>query len=181
MAEFAVLMAPQQKKLKLTRWGVNNKKLWRWVSAKLWKEKDPLRYMCALAQLVIQTDCDDSYFIPTATIATSHSAVSMTKGFAALVSYMSSDKEFKNISILTITGKMNVASFLLSEDVYVSAKAHINFHAVIIWLLGRFGLADVKQMPEQHAAFNKNTVVSAAPIWIAYLESILEVRLRDLS
>lgn len=179
MAEFAQLQAPQREILKHSWMQIKIKKLWWGVSRKLWKTKDPLRYMCAVAELVIRTWCDEQTHNAGDTVVTAHNAAALTKGFSALMHNLTTDKEFRNISILTMGQEMTVAEFLLDGDVYVNACAHMNFHAVTIWLLGRFALANPKELPENSAVFNHNTVVSMAPTWTKYLESILTARLKS--
>lgn len=179
MAEFAQLQAPLPEPLKQTWLHIKVKRMWWGISRVLWKTKDPLRYMCAVAELVIRTKCDETTHKPGQTVFTAHNADSLTRGFATLIDMMSKDREFRNVPILTIGREMDVATFLLSEGVYLNAAAHMNLHAVCIWTLGRFALVDPKGLPDQSALFNHNQVVSQCETWTKYLESILRVRLSE--
>lgn len=177
MAEFAQLQAPQQEILKQSWLNLKIKKLWWTVSKKLWKTKDPLRYMCAVAELVIRTGCDEQTHNPTSFVFTAHNAVTMTRWFSTMIQYMTEDREFRKIPILTLGRDMTVAEFLIDDGKYVNANAHMNFHAVSLWILGRFALVDPKTLPEEAAVFNSETVAGNCSNWTAYLESILQARL----
>lgn len=178
MAEFAQLQAPGQAFLKNTWFDRKKKVLWWRVSKVLWETKEPLKYMCALAELVITTTCSEEVHKPSDILLTPCDAESLTRGFGSLMDNMSKDKEFRSNIALTLGREMTVAKFLLSKDEYEKAIPHMNFHAVSIWLLGRFALASCETMPEVSAYFNQNTIVALCPTWTKYLESILQARLQ---
>lgn len=177
MAEFAQLRAPEKESLKQHWLHIKVKRLWWKVSKLLWETKDPLRYMCAVAELVIRTNCSDILHRPTDTVYSAHNAETLTRGFSAMIDDMEHGREFRNNPILTLGREMEVATFLLSNTAYVSATAHMNFHAVSIWLLGRFALSDLRALPEASAAFNHKTIADHAQTWTKYLESVLQARI----
>lgn len=144
----------------------------------LWETKEPARYMSALCELVIRSHCNDVTHRPSDVILSAHNAVSMTRGLQAMIQFLEQDKELRNISILTLPNKMLLSTFLLDEGMYVNARAHMNFHAVSLWILARFALANPKEMPEQSAILNHQIVNGQVSSWNAYLESILQARFR---